>query len=269
MKRTVLVFVFCLIFLSSCSSPMKEKPDDISQDIWDKSIQYAILADQYQGIDGDIDMVELMSVAGKLKYSKNQNTNEQDLTNNVRNMVVGKFEEYYGNNEEMIENGVKHFEEGRKVVVGLIGEGMLNQKNLREDIANVSNNNLDEAEDKPEGYSYIKAYQEENRLKARDVQFDMENNLDKNFVVEGTATLDDYYNYGFGNEIEDNYFCARVVSDDGSDSWYLYFERGSFKELFEALKSGSVYVSATSEIPSYRYVKGQGNMAQVREVEFK
>jgi hypothetical protein len=119
-----------------------------------------------------------------------------------------------------------------------------------------------------EEYSYVKAYQDEHRLKAKDVQYDMENNLDKEFVLAGTASLDDYYNYGFDSNIESSYFCARVIPDDGSDNWYVYLHRKSFEKLFEALKSGDVHVTTTSKIPSYRFEKGQGNMAQVQQVNW-
>ncbi|WP_339319354.1 hypothetical protein [Paenibacillus sp. FSL R10-2734] len=263
MKKIIFGLIVCVVFISGCSSRMKEKPADISLDIWDDSIQYAIMADQYKGTDSDIDLVELMSTAGKLKYLKDQNKNEQDLTNNVRNMVVGKFEEYYG-----YENGVENFKEARKAVVSIIGEGMLNKKNLKDDYANGISKKLEAAEDKPEGYSYKKAYQEDHQLKAKDVQYDMVNNLDKEFVLEGTASLDDYYNYGFDSSIESSYFCARVIPDDGSDSWYVYVHRKSFGKLFEALKSGDVHVTTTSKIPSNRFEKGQGNMAQVQQVRW-
>lgn len=264
MRKVILGLFFCVVLISGCSSQMKEKPADISQDIWNESIQYAIMADQFKEVDGDIDLVDLMADAGKLKYLKDQNTNEQELTNNVRNMVVGKFEEYYG-----YENGVKNFKEARKAVVSIIGEGMLNKKNLKDDYANGISKKLDAAEDKPEGYSYKKAYQDEHRLKAKDVQYDMKNNLDKDFVVEGTATINDYYNYGFGSDIEAKYFCARVIPDDGSDSWYLYFHRDSFKDLFESLKSKDIHVTTVSKIPSYRYEEGQGNMAEVQKVNWR
>lgn len=107
-------------------------------------------------------------------------------------------------------------------------------------------------------------------LKARDVQYDMTNNLDKEFVISGLAELDDYYNYGFDRRIESKYFCVNVTPTGGSysDRWYLYFHRESFKELFNELKQGKRNVTAVCTIPSGRYKEGQGNMAQVKRVEW-
>ena len=62
----------------------------------------------------------------------------------------------------------------------------------------------------------------------RDVQYDIVNNLDKEFVVAGEAKLSNYYNYGY-KDLEEEYFSV-VVRPPGSSSrekWYLYFERES------------------------------------------
>ncbi|ETT77486.1 hypothetical protein C173_03184 [Paenibacillus sp. FSL R7-277] len=275
MKKILLPILLIMQILLACSnndnnniaikSKSVERPLEIEQVTWEASIQLAISANEYKGGISEIDIIGLKTTAESLKGFVKQTDAEQKLINAVDQMVNGKYQSIMGSGKEIQNKGVKDFEVGRENVVSIVGEDALNPGNLRKDFIKDLGKELKD----PKKISYIDDYMKENRLKARDVQFDMENNLDKNFVVEGTATLDDYYNYGFGNEIEDIYFCARVVPDDGSDSWYLYFERRSFKDLFEALKSGSIYVSATSEIPSYKYVKGQGNMAQVREVEFK
>lgn len=105
-------------------------------------------------------------------------------------------------------------------------------------------------------------------LTASDVQYNMSNNVGKEFSLVGTAKLSDYYNYGFNSSIEGSYFCLSVTPTGGgyTDSWYIYCHRDSFKELFDDLQAGSVAVNAVCEIPSFRYKSGQGNMAQLSYV---
>lgn len=105
-------------------------------------------------------------------------------------------------------------------------------------------------------------------LKAKDIQFDMKNNLDKNFAIEGIATLGTYYNYGFKDE--GKYFCIKVNTDNiSSNSWYLYCDRKSFAELFDILKDKNAFVTATCKISSNVYKTDQGNMAEVSNMEWK
>jgi hypothetical protein len=115
----------------------------------------------------------------------------------------------------------------------------------------------------------IDLYMKENNisLKAKDVQFDMKNNLDKDFVIEGIAKLSGYYNYGFKDE--ENYFCIKVNTDNTeSNSWYLYCDRKSFSELFEIVKSKNAYITATCKISSNIYKSDQGNMAEVSNIKW-
>lgn len=106
-------------------------------------------------------------------------------------------------------------------------------------------------------------------LTGKDVQYDMANNLDEKFVIDGRAELNDYYNYCF-DDIEKDYFCVEVTPTGGSysDRWYLYFNRDSFKELFEKLKQGEHHIIATCIIPKNRYENGMDNMAFVKEVGY-
>ncbi len=101
-------------------------------------------------------------------------------------------------------------------------------------------------------------------LTATDVQYNMTNNVNKYFSLSGYAKLSDYYNYGFDDDIEDDYFCMSVTPQDGSysDSWYIYCSRSSFEQLFDELKSGTTYVHAVCIIPTNNYKSGQGNMAK-------
>lgn len=100
-------------------------------------------------------------------------------------------------------------------------------------------------------------------LDAKDVQYDMVNNLDKSFALHGTAELDDYYNYGFDDDMEADYFCIRVrpIGGSYSDEWYIYLHRDSFKELYDKLKMGKKELVLQCKIPKYRYEKNMNNMA--------
>lgn len=103
------------------------------------------------------------------------------------------------------------------------------------------------------------------RLSASDVQYNMSNNLDRYFYLEGTATLSTYYNYGFDDSMESSYYCIAVTPTGGSyaDRWYIYCHRRSFDSMFERLsEKGSSSVHIIAEIPRERYKSGQGNMAE-------
>lgn len=109
----------------------------------------------------------------------------------------------------------------------------------------------------------VKKYMTDNNitLTARDVQYDMANSLDKNFVIAGEAELSTYFNYGFDDD--KNYFSVRITPDGGkfSDYWNLYFDRTNGKQLFDDLKNGNVYIIATGKIPSSMYEDSQDNLA--------
>lgn len=121
--------------------------------------------------------------------------------------------------------------------------------------------------------SRFEQYLDENNitLNSRDVQYDMANNLGELFSLEGTATLDDYYNYGFGSNLESTYFCLQVTPKGGtySDRWYIYCHRESFEKLYQqVISSGSTYVKLVCTIPSYRYKQNQNNMAELQTLVY-
>jgi hypothetical protein len=107
-------------------------------------------------------------------------------------------------------------------------------------------------------------------LTGKDVQYDMKNNLDKEFVVMGMGKLSNYYNYGFDSSIESRYFCVEVTPFNGSysDRWYLYFTRADFGVLFNNLKQGEKGILAVCNIPRSVYEPGQGNMAEVQSARY-
>lgn len=126
---------------------------------------------------------------------------------------------------------------------------------------------VEEAVDPDEMFTRI--MEEKNiQLKARDVQFDMQNNLDQKFAIMGNASLDTYYNYGFSN-LEQSHF-AVSVEDEGAgyaDRWVLYFDRSKFSNLYETLKKGDTYIAAAAVIPKAQYEDGQDALALGVEFE--
>lgn len=125
---------------------------------------------------------------------------------------------------------------------------------------NIENPKINEANN-----SLFDEYIKENytSLTAKDVQYDMTNNVGKYFILEGVAEASDYYNYGYDSKIESSYFCL-VVTPTGekySSRWYIYCYRDSFNEVLEKAKNGSIKVQMVCYIDKNRYKSGQGNMA--------
>lgn len=104
-------------------------------------------------------------------------------------------------------------------------------------------------------------------LESKDIQFDMVNNLDKSFLLGGYGELSSYYNYGYTNESK--FFSVLLTPFDDSDSWYVYFDRKLYHELFDKLKENqltAIYIDAV--IPSNVYQPSQGNMAVAKAAKF-
>ena len=80
-----------------------------------------------------------------------------------------------------------------------------------------------------------------NAVSYKDVKYDPFSYLGENFIITGTAELDDYYNYEY-RDFEYSYFCIAVEPIGGSysDRWYIYANRSAFQELFQMLKNGKV-----------------------------
>ncbi len=108
-------------------------------------------------------------------------------------------------------------------------------------------------------------------LLVKDVQFDMSNNINKSFAIKGTAKLSKYYNYGFDNSIEKEYFVIKVRPSDGnySDGWYIYCNRKTFNEFFDDLKKHSeLSIMVKCVIPESNYKAGQDNMALLQLINW-
>ena len=98
-----------------------------------------------------------------------------------------------------------------------------------------------------EAYQNIKSAEQEaflgkypNAASHKDVKYDPYTYLGKDFIITGTAKLDDYYNYEY-RDWEYSYFCIDIEPENGSysDRWYIYANRNTFQELFQILKNGN------------------------------
>ena len=106
---------------------------------------------------------------------------------------------------------------------------------------------------------------------AKDIQYDVANNIETPFGIEGIAELDDYFNYGYDKLDRKKNFCIKLTADDG-DIWYLYADRtggddGKMKEpiteLYQRLvNEGSASIACIAQIyPAWYEEDQQGNMA--------
>lgn len=67
----------------------------------------------------------------------------------------------------------------------------------------------------------------------------------KEFMLSGTAKLDNYYDGPVFSDIESLYYCICVTptGGDSADRWYVYAHRGYYRGLHEKLGNGPVEVN--------------------------
>jgi transcriptional regulator with XRE-family HTH domain len=132
--------------------------------------------------------------------------------------------------------------------------------NDSDDSGNARNDGYDESaaakKDEALIYDFSKV-----ELTAKDVQYDKINNIGKSFVLEGKGELATYYGWGWKND-ESTHFSVRVRPGGTyvySEIWTVYFSRENDKELFNALKSGSLSLKLICIIPSGKFNKNSSN----------
>lgn len=123
-------------------------------------------------------------------------------------------------------------------------------------------------EEEEEELSPVEKIMKENNASvfAKDIEFDIENNLDKNFFVHGKAELSNYYNYGFDDSVKKDYFCIKLkpMFETSTNDWYLYCNREQGQDLYEdLLKNKEMEMAAIGVVWSKNYQKGQNNMAEL------
>ena len=105
-------------------------------------------------------------------------------------------------------------------------------------------------------------------LNNTDVQYDQANKRNELFSLQGTASLSDYYNYGY-DDVESTHFCLEVMPTGGSykDKWYIYCNRDSFKAVFEKAK-GEDEISVEMVCKITRWEKNQTCMAELFYISY-
>jgi hypothetical protein len=260
--RNVLFLLSLVFLLTACSN----KPADVRQEVWDSTIQYTIFINKLVE-SGELYPEGLSAKVAGLSQIDDLNETEKEIISNVQDLMLSGFPIFISKAIGDSENGesFKEYNENYEKLKDIFGSSNLKTENLDEDfiISELTDQVIKDQIKKEEEF---KEFMDEAgvTLTAKDVQFDMVNNLDEEFALVGVAELSDYYNYGFTNEKA--YFVARVTPDNGSysDSWYLYFNRVSFDALYNTLKKGEQRIRAIAVIPESAYKSGQGNMAVVK-----
>ncbi|MFS0776098.1 hypothetical protein ABC255_08840 [Neobacillus sp. 3P2-tot-E-2] len=259
----ILGLLLVISFISGCN----QKPSTVSQEIWDEGIQYTIyLNETINGIDTTSEGFNDAVLGFLSQDEKELSKEEKEITNNIRHLNMSflevKLYQLTGADEK---EARKEYDKYYKKLEETFGKSNLNEDKLDVSFINsvVKENETKKVvamEDKK--YKFMK--EAGVSLTAKEVQFNMSNNLDEKFFLEGTIELCDYYNYGFTNESK--FFCGQVTPLDGgySDSWYLYFNRTSYSKLYDGLLNGQVSnILIAAQIPSKVYKSSQGNMAVV------
>lgn len=265
----VLVSLLMVVIFAYGDGLGKDRPDSIREELWQQSLQISIFvknaADTAEGSkDGD-----WFEVALEYKtYAKNLDNitdDEKMLIEDVSNLITFSTDQVLFRN--LYNEDSEDYVESLKEVEDWFGASNLEYENYD---PLVISSYFEEVEEQKIETDPVRVFMKDNNisLTAKDVQYDMSNNLDKEFVISGNAELNDYYNYGFDSSIEDDYFNVRLTPDDGSDSWSLYFERDAYSELFEDLKQNDVSIIVSANIPSWIYEKNQGNMAFVSKAKW-
>jgi len=256
MKFSKLWIMLCMLtlLLFACSS----KPDNVNQELWDRSIQYTLYADKLtkegkqipEGFASDLN-----------EYAENKT--EKEIVVDVSFLAMTSLLQSISSNDET----KKGYDDAYKKLQETFGSDLKSNK-LNTDLVESYISKNKENKEKQEQESLDKFKEETGvTLTGKEVQYNLSNNLDKEFYLDGTVKLCDYYNYGFTNESK--FFCGQLTPVDGkySDSWYLYFNRESFDSAYEALLNRNVNMRIVAKIPSKAYKRGQGNMAGVTQLQ--
>ncbi|MGG4265445.1 membrane lipoprotein lipid attachment site-containing protein [Peribacillus simplex] len=274
MKKHLFLLVFALI-LSGCTNSVSNtsKPNDVSQDIWNEGIQYTIKINEAFEAGENSDDGFQESIMNFIRQDEsNLSENEKDILENVSQLNIDFLSvgipRLLG---EDTRDAEKKYAITYKEVEKLFGANNLKESNYDESFFNtmVEEQKVKSNEKKQNDIETFKKLAEVTRS-ANEVQYNMPNNLDEVFYIEGQLEICDYYNYGFTNET--NYFCGRLTPTDGgySNSWYLYFHRKSFENVYNILMNNPISdIKIAAKVPSSSYQSGQGNMASVVRTQGK
>lgn len=262
----LLILILATVLLSACSGKEK-KPEDVSQDFWDMVIQGIIHVDKATQ-EKELFETELFVLPKKEIESFSEK--EKSIYKEFLQLCMHALEQYLE-----VFNGISNewdmslYDNQYSALESTFGKSNLKHSNydeelLRELLADIQLKNSESHREKKDNF----LHDNDVNLTGKEVQFDMVNNLDKEFFLEGKIELCDYYNYGFTNE--ESFFCGKLTPLGGSymDSWYLYFHRDSFGELYDLLIDGATgNLMVVAKVPSSAYKKNQGNMAAVKSLQ--
>lgn len=265
--KGLILLILTSFILTACSSNIK--PDDVSQEFWDGAIQNAIYAKILKE-EGYTDLENFGAMdTNKEDLSETEKKIRDDLYDTYSALIVhsaselfdedGKveaeqeFNEVYAKLEETFGKGnlkIENFDESRV-------EEMIAESATKSEQSNIHRMEKVNEEFKND-YSIS--------LDSIDVQYDMPNNLNNRFFIGGTLEICDYYNYGFTDD--NTFFCGEMTPDDGTDSWYVYFDRNKYSGVYDKLLTENLSARISAIIPEKMYKKNQGNMAKVDHIAF-
>jgi len=240
------------------------KPENVQQEIWDESIQATIAINNAIENEKEVpaEIAEIIT-----SWGNEDNLTEEEL--NIQEKVAQLHIDAMILDIAILEGSVNeetftNYEQSYQKLVEIFGESNLPANNLADSFVQTMEENA--SKDEKEKEEFIS---EANiTVSADEVQYNMPNNLNKNFYLEGTLELCDYYNYGYTNE--DAYFCGHLIPFDGgySDSWHLYFHREDFDGVYQVLlEFDTVDLRVAAQVAGSVYEQRQGNMAMVTRTE--
>ncbi|MEQ6378752.1 hypothetical protein RZN25_18285 [Bacillaceae bacterium S4-13-56] len=272
MKKLFFILLIFAIILVGCSG--KDKPSDVRQEVWDDGIQMAIaineaVENEESSPNGEVEIIN--------KWEEEElSEKEKEIKSAILELSMDAItlDMLYSLGLGVEEEDKEEYYASYKVVEEIFGESNLSSKHLDEEFVQHMKSLASQADEEEELAELEELEKKKEEfisesdivVTAEEVEFNMPNNLDKQFYLEGTVELCDYYNYGF--TYEQDYFCGELTPFDGgySDSWNVYFDRDSFDGIFGLLlEDGSVDLRMAVEIPEYMYEKGQGKMAYVKK----
>jgi len=251
------------LLLTACT----QKPENVRQEIWDEGTQFVI---HYKRVvDGETEEDHAGEILNRMnawaetkELTKEEEEIKREFLSVHKEMLLYQLAKFSnGDTDKAKEEFNKKYKEAEEI----LGANNLKDSKFDESLFNsiIAKQSEKDSKAEQEDIAAFKSLAGVTKT-ADEVQYNMPNNLDEVFYLEGELELCDYYNYGYTNETD--YFCGRLTPTDGnySNSWYLYFQRNSFKGVYNILLNGSTNdILIAAKVIGRVYESGQGNMAVV------
>lgn len=254
LKKIILVLLSILLVCIGCTNE-NSRPKEIRAEIWHDALQASILIITAVERNQEFEKRDAKVVAGVIRNNKKL----ENLTDEEK-LIIEELSDFNIDALTYKISSEGYFEQ-LEVIKGYFGNDALKEENQEIEflLTYYEEQARYEVENDP-----LKLFMEKNQIKltAKDVQYDMSNNLDQKFVIKGTIELDDYYNYAF-SKFEKVAFSTYIIPENGkySDGWYIYFDREVYSNLFDLLKEREVSIMIGAYIPTLNYSDNQGKMA--------